>query len=115
MMDIYEVLLKCGDDSHLEVIEYRRECLKLRIQLDIAGGKNYSLTISHPIHLDMPPNVVLGRIEFGSKKLLPEGYGEFRNRGYEGDEDSWRVMKVTDDEGNQYYVIYSAPEKIEED
>ena len=115
MKDLHTILCDYADDSRLEVAAYDGEQLRLRLALDSQGGKQYVLLIPKPVHLDMPPVVMLGSIEFGDQSLLPSGYADSRYRGYEGDEDSWRVMKVTDDEGNRYFVVYSEKEIIDEE
>lgn len=111
MKELYAALREYADDSLLEVVAYNREQLRLRLTLDSHGGKQYVLLIPRPVHVDMPPVVMLGSIEFGSRSLLPPGYSDFRYRGSEGDEDSWRVMKVTDDEENGYFVIFAEREE----
>ena len=105
-MDIYKNLQNYADDSILEITTYNRECLKICLTIDAEAGEKYLLIIRSPLHLDMPPNIMLGNIEFGNKELLPEDYEKYRNRGYEGDEEAWRVMKIMDSEKNQFFAIY---------
>ena len=105
-MDIYETLRNYADDSLLEITAYNREFLKICLTIDAETGEKYLLLIHSPLHLDMPPNIMLGSIEFGSRELLPEGYETYRNRGYEGDEEIWRVMKIMDCEENHFFAIY---------
>jgi hypothetical protein len=106
MIDIYQILQKYADDSTLEVVTYNRDYLKICLTIDVEAGEKYSLIIPTPLHLDMPPKIMLGNIVFGKKELLPDNYAEFRNRGYEGDEVLWRVMRITDDEENLFFAIY---------
>ena len=112
-MNIFEVLRHYADDSRLEITSYNNEWLRLRLTLDSAGGITYKVAIPKPIHIDMPPIVMLGQVEFGDRSLLPRHYSKTRYRGYEGDENTFRIMKITDDKENHYFVVYYEKEVIE--
>lgn len=106
-MNLHDLLNNYADDSELEVNVYNRKNLVLLLTLDVRNGEKYIIDLRNPIHLDMPPYVSLGRIEFGGASLLPENYLEARWRGYFGDEAALNVVKITDDEGNEFFIIYS--------
>lgn len=112
-MNFYDLLANDADDSLLEIIEYNSKILILSFIADALGGEKHFIKIYNPIHLDMPPKVMLGYLIFGDKKLLPPEYEENRNKGYDGDEANWRILKVIDDEENEYYAIYITQETIE--
>ena len=107
-MDYKDILEKHGDDSLVEVLEYSSGRLVLRVLLDAIGGREIRIISNRPYHLDMPPKLMLGTIQVGDCHILPDGYLNTRNRGYDGDEGSWQVMRITDDEQNEYYAILSA-------
>jgi len=112
-MDFYSLLSKDAEDSLLTVSEYKEGILRLVFRADALGGEEHTITIRQPVHLDMPPKLMLGSVLFGDASLLPSGYAEARNQGYGGDEDTWRVLKAVDDEANEFYAIYFGREILE--
>ena len=113
-MDLYAVLDADGEDSLFELVEYNPSRLVFEVCVDVLGGKRYRVTMSNPVHLDMPPKVALGSMSFGDSALLPKGYAATRNKGNDGDEHAWRVIRVVDDETNEFYAIAYAGEVFED-
>ncbi len=60
----------------------------------------------------MNPYVTLGRIEFGGMDLLPQGYLATRNLDYGGEISQYRVLRITDEEGKQHFVVCYGDEQI---
>ncbi len=105
-MDLTDVLADDADDSLLRVVEYNNNRLVLSVRIDVLNGEEHQILLESPIHIDMPPEMMLGKIVFGDSSLLPKGYTSSRNKGYEGDEVDWRVMKIIDDSENDFYGVY---------
>jgi hypothetical protein len=112
-VDLRELLETDGDDSLLEVVEYNASTIRFSVTVDALGGEIHEIAMTEPVHVDMPPKVMLGKVAFGAHSLLPNSYLETRNRGNEGDEGNWRVMHVVDDEGNTFFVVAYGREAIE--
>jgi hypothetical protein len=112
-MDLYRTLGSYADDSSVEIVEYTAQSLVLSVAIDSLGGEVHRIRINEPLHVDMPPRLMLGSIVFGGRSLLPEGYERSRSKGFEGNEDEWRVMKVVDDEGNEFFALFFEDEVLE--
>jgi len=107
------MLTSDSDDSEVTVLSWNLGELVLRVRVDVLGGEIWLIHIPHVVHVDMPGNFMLGHAAFGGVELLPQGYLRLRNRGYDGDEDKYHVIRFTDNEENVYFVIAYEPERFE--
>lgn len=113
MTTSHEVLNNYADDSEVSILSCDQDQLILRVKVDAHGGQIWRIKCSNLVHVDIAPLFILGRVDFGGQELLPYGYLTNRNRGYEGDEDTYRVIRFTDIDENTHFVITYEEEQIE--
>lgn len=113
MDELYTALANYGDDSELEVISFSGRKLVLAVMLDVWRGQKHLISLSRVGHLDMSPFIWLGSVCFGDTSLLPANYLDTRWEGWSGEE-SLRVMKITDTNEHQFYVVYIGQESFRE-
>ena len=103
--DPRETLRSYADDTEVDVRSCDRDQLVLGLKVDSCGGAQWLVTIRGIVHLDLPPSFMLGRVAFGGIELVPGNYFTSRNRGYEGDEDKYHVIKITDQDDNMFLIV----------
>ena len=113
MPNIASLLEKQAADSELHIHTLNSKEMVVKISLDVLGNELHNVIIPYPDHIDMPPVVHLGSVHFGDVSLLPANYLSTRRKGYEGDEEKLRVMKIKDDEGNTFFIIFCGQEVLE--
>jgi len=105
MSDIETTLEKYADDSEVHVQYFDARGLSLQIQVASEGNEIWDMTAENVVHLDMPPSLTLGKIEFGKLDLLTDTYMQERNFDYGGEINNYRVIKFTDNDGKKGIVV----------
>ena len=107
MKEIYDTLWKYAAAAKVQITSFDTTKLILSISIPSRGNEVWKISIPELIHFDMNPEFTLGRIEFGDISLLPIDYINERNLDYGGDSKNYRVIKFTDiDEKNHYIISY---------
>ena len=114
MTELHNILITDAEDSEVRIVSCSPEELKLRVKIDVLGGKLCQILCRRPLHVDLSPVFMLGSLSVGGADILPDDYLRSRNRGYDGDEDSYHVLKFTDQDENSYFVISCEQEEISE-
>jgi hypothetical protein len=110
-----ETLTKYADDSEVTVASWNDDEIVLRIHVDSHGGEVWLLRIKNVCHVDMASCFILGSTAFGGQELLPPDYLINRNKGYDGDEGSYHIIRFTDVDENNYFIIGCEDEVIEKE
>lgn len=118
MIDLHEVLMNHGEDSILELISCNRERLILVASIDVLMEK-HTITIPLPQYIDVCPLTHFTSIRFGALDLLPFNYlrsrqKEFADGEVGSDEKYYRVVKIVDQYGNNFFIIFIGSEAFDD-
>ena len=110
-----ETLTKYADDSEVTVASWNDDEIVLRIRVDSHGGEVWLLRMGNVCHVDMASGFILGSTAFGGQELLPPDYLTNGNKGYEGDEGNYHIIRFTDVDENNHFIIGYEDEVIEKE
>jgi len=106
MKKVINTFEKFADDAAIEIIRSDADSLVLCVEFPSRGNEKWIMRIESIVHMDMGTAFILGSTRFGDLTLLPDGYTESRNFDHGSTQDKYKVIKFTDSDLKQHFIVY---------
>lgn len=107
-----EILSKSAADADLDMVNLQENKITISVSLPSRGGEVWLIRSDDIVHIDMCPSSILGSIEFGGLSLPPPSYAATRNFDYGGEDEDYRVLRITDVDDKVGYLVLFGREEI---